>query len=271
MKKYAIIFVGESNSGGRAENIDALPVELGLQTSVNLLNNETLMIEKLRIGRKIDGGNNLLGHFGFDPDSGWHGWELQLANRARGGAFKDDICYLIKAGQGGSAIAEWQSLAAGSNQDILKKRVQKLQLLVPDITPIIWYSQGINDALLATPTPSRSWIDSTKNSFSNFRLILPNVPILVSEVTPVYTSRNADITTLVSEVPNSYLIPSASVPVTTDINHWPYAGMKSISNLFINKTLELIPSNFYVFEKPSLVQNNSFIRIGKKDKLTKEM
>src|ERR1044072_1981924 len=99
------IFNGESNSGGLGANSGATSHELSVRSSIQILNNYTLLFEDLHIGV-----NNILQHAGFNdsgPNNQNHGWELGLANKVEANAFPQTQAHLVKTGQGGSLINEW--------------------------------------------------------------------------------------------------------------------------------------------------------------------
>lgn len=239
-KKYLIIFVGESNSGGQGLNSSAAAAEKGLQVGINHYNNDTGVIEKLNIGKKSNGGNNRLGHDRLGEEDDLHGWELQLANRVRAATFGADTVYLLKAGQGGSTASEWNQ-ATDPYQVTFKARSDSYKGLVQNLTPIIWLSIGINDSLLSTPNTGQAFRDDVMAAIALWRLSWPGAPILISTVTPTYTAQNTNIRSLQGSVSNSYLVDAATVSPGSDINHWDYAGLKAVTDLFIARTLEAIP------------------------------
>jgi hypothetical protein len=78
-----IIFNGESNSGGYADNSEALPSELAPRPSVQILDN-------IGLASFLDldiGTNNNVDHLGLSNTS--HGWELGLANSVEAGEWYD--------------------------------------------------------------------------------------------------------------------------------------------------------------------------------------
>lgn len=148
-----IIFGLESNSGSFAQNSDAFSSELLARAGIQILNNTTFLFEDLHIGV-----NNVIDHDGI-PNGTTHSWELQLSNRVIAGDLTAPI-YLVKAGQGGSKIADWGT--SGTYYIKLMQRVNAAVTLIeqatgqaPDIT--MFYTQGINDM---APRHSGSYLES---------------------------------------------------------------------------------------------------------------
>ena len=168
-----IVFIGESNSGGYGKNSDASANELTSTTAVKIWDNDNNDgFDDLDIGT-----NNLRGHTGLtgvdDPDlpgsttidQSRHGWELQLSNTAEAGDWGVDTVYLVKCGQGGSKVSEWN--AGGSYMTAATTRINGAIAAIKALgkTPIVyvWMSIGINDdiagtSMLAYKTGLAEWI-----------------------------------------------------------------------------------------------------------------
>lgn len=161
------IISGESNASGYADNGFASGPELAVR-NLKILNNESYIFEGLDIG-----ANNILnaaGGISNCPSCTTHGMELQLANSYDSNYYAPHPCYLLKGGQGGSYISEWDN--GDAFYDSLVNRIDRAVSLIRTergVDPIIiWiYSQGINDMLLGTS--SATWKTKTKTLFTNIR------------------------------------------------------------------------------------------------------
>lgn len=221
-----IIFTGESNSGGYALNSQALSGEIAPRSSIQILNNNTMLFEALDIGT-----NNIIGHAGLAPDQ-THGWELMLANRVEAGTFIPSPCYLVKTGQGGSLIEQWAEGAAEGYWDIFQDRVDTAITLLTTLTgsaptPYIFYSQGINNALNSGTAPA--WITNTLAHFDKIRAKYGNVPIVMTKFMSTHPILNAAIDELVPQRSGVYSVFTEDATLR-DVNHWDYTGMKLVSS-----------------------------------------
>jgi hypothetical protein len=228
------VIIGESNASGRGLNTSATSDELAIQQNVKILNNTTLQFENMQIGV-----NNNLGELSgvADPLS-YHGIELELANKARtGSAFHSSIIYVVKAGQGGSKITDWND--GGKYWNAAKQRMTaaltllKSQGMIPVV--YVFYSQGLNDA--GASTDVTAWKTKTISHFTKIRSILGYVPIVM---TRFMTSTNWDTyNKAIYEICKSdgFSFPiytrDATLDGTTNI-HWSYAGLKTVADRFID-------------------------------------
>lgn len=230
------VFAGESNSGGIALNIDATESELRARSSVKILDPANgFVFEDLDIGY-----NNLIDHAGISDRRLYvpgpphiiavHGMELGLANAVEAGAFRGhDSVYLIKTGQGGSTIANWDVGGAYWTKFLQRINAAKSQLPA-EVRWIVWYSQGINDA--HGTFYSMDWKDRTRAHLAKIKAELPGCRIILTEFQAMvinggYSRVNTAIEQLVAEDPDlaSVLTTGAS---TLDPNHWSYAGFRGI-------------------------------------------
>lgn len=224
------IFNGESNSGGRALNSDATGPELAARSSVRILNNTTLLFEDLDIGT-----NNLIGHVGLGMDlSTIHGWELGLANDVESGTFTQSQVFLVKTGQGGSTIAQW---ADGlSYWDTAKARIDAAMAINPSFFPILFYSQGINDAVGGTSTAT--WKAATAAHWAKIRARYgADMPIICTKFMTAYSTFSTALDEVVASTANCWSIVTEDLPLQ-DGAHWNYSGMKSMATRMINKLKE---------------------------------
>lgn len=223
---------GESNATGYANNGFASSPELASR-SLKILNNSSYVFEGLDIGT-----NNIINAAGSVvncPGCVDHGMELQLANSLDSGYFGNHPAYLVKGGQGGSAISEWETTDA--YYDSLINRLTRAISLIRTQTGrepvLIWlYSQGINDMLI--PTSSSSWKTSTKNLFANLRSEMNTVigysitiPILMTRFSGM-TPNDQDYETVIGEI-DTEVSDCHAFSTSTDLrdtHHWQYGGHK---------------------------------------------
>jgi hypothetical protein len=233
----AIVFAGESNSGGIALNSEATVAELAARPAVQIMNlySGTFVFEPLDIGF-----NNIVDHQGIStnplyvptPPHGIlvHGMELGLANAVEAGMFPGDAqVYLIKTGQGGSRIAQWE--VGGVYWTKFLERVRAAKLALPGTTRwVVWYSQGINDVYASVPIAE--WKTATIAHIAKLKAELPRCQIIFTEFQSMpansgYPAVNAAIQEIVAADPD--LASVSSVGAGTDgANHWSYAGYKDV-------------------------------------------
>lgn len=224
-----VIISGESNSGGLGDNSRLTNAEKGQRQSVQILNNNSLTFEPLEIGV-----NNLIGHGGLN-DNATHGWELGLANNVNK---LSPPVYLCKTGQGGSIIGQWLKGSPNYNAFLTRINAVKQIGINSGITykPILWYTQGINDAIANNNV--YIWKSDTIEHFDKIRLEFPNIPILFCDVTPQYPAYTAAIKEIANIYPNCYFIP-VNGAAFADPNHWNYDGLKLISGRMVDKTASI--------------------------------
>lgn len=228
-----IVFSGESNSGGQAFNKDAADTELALRSRVQILNNLTFVFEGLDIGT-----NNNLDHCCYIDTHTQHGWELELANRLYGGTLLKDTIYLVKTGQGGSTISQWDE--GGAYYTRFKQRmdsaIQKLTRQYgknPEI--VFFYTQGINDALAATHI--EKWKSATLGHFEKIRTRYGSIPIYIPYFMKGFTEYNTAFDQIASGVSWVKMVSSANAELE-DAYHWNYAGMKIVAGNLIDAWIQ---------------------------------
>lgn len=233
------VFNGESNSGGYAVNADCTSDELQPRPMLQILNNANFTFENMQIGV-----NNLIDHAGLMPNA-THGWENGLANEIEAGNVGHSVAYLVKTGQGGTTISQWASGGEYMDTFILRYNTAADLLSTAGITyfPIVFYSQGINDAIAGTDVAT--WKAATVQHFSDIRSLLgPSTYILMTLLmtpgqTGTYGNFNTAMTEIASEDPFSFTI-STTGATLRDGNHWDYGGMKLIASRMVEKMNELI-------------------------------
>jgi hypothetical protein len=243
LQPLLIVFGGESNSGGIANNSSATTLELGPR-NLKILNNSTLTsFDSLHIGN-----NNQVGHAGleFAFNTG-HGFELQLANRYDEGAFGQRQVFLCKAGQGGTVIANWVDGVLYNSIDAYSLFIARVEAAISLIqnqtqqTPIVimFWSQGINDGGNNVP----SWKTKTKSLFASFRQDLGIIlPIYSTQFQGMgFNNTDTAIAEIENEISNYKAINTAGaerIDVVAGPNiHWGYLGMKQVTNSIINALL----------------------------------
>ena len=233
--RYVLVIInGESNSGGYAPNSEAPSEEVGSQPQVQILNNNSLVFEDLNIGV-----NNLLDHAGLP--GGNHGFELELAVRSlEDSTFYKPVTHLIKTGQGGSMISQWNVGGAYFNKFVQRIEAAQNEIEFNRVTPVILFSLGINDAISGTNV--NTWKAGVIQHFINLREVigLGNVPIIMTEFQGMgsggnqYSSYITAIREIAAEVENVYSV-DVSGAALRDTNHWNYAGMKLVAGRLLDE------------------------------------
>lgn len=226
-KSLMVIINGESNSGGYALNSEAPGNEVGVRSSVSLLNPVSLVFESLNIG-----GNNLLDHAGLSNGS-THGFELELANRADTLPFYEGV-KLIKTGHGGSMISQWGIGNTYFNK--FEDRIDAAKSFVDfnNYNICILFSLGINDAISGTNV--NTWKSGIVTHFANMRsyIGMGDIPIVMTQFQGMgsggtqYSSYNTAIQEICASQTNVFSIDVSGAGLR-DANHWNYSGMKQVA------------------------------------------
>jgi hypothetical protein len=232
-----ILMIGESNSGGIALNSDASEGELGEHPSVQIMHPATLEFTSLIIGDSNQ--NNLLDHFGLTDIYGeiCHGWELQLAAQVEAGLWPSDRVYLIKAGQGGSMVSDWDNVGgAFFTKFATRISAAKTHFAANDQIPLfyIWYTHGINDAVALTNIVA--FKASMKNFWANIRSYTGFAPIAATEIPSIYEPYNVAIRELIDEDKFASMVDTTGLGMR-DTNHWNYSGVKAIADRMRSETI----------------------------------
>src|SRR6478735_900576 len=244
------IMTGESNTGGIAPNGDLLSWETSPRSSISILNNSSLLFQDLAIGT-----NNLIQHYGL-TDNTTHSWENGFAYSIERGYISKRQIKLVKAGQGGSKIADWDVGATsylGQNLwQIFQNRYNAAMAIDPTFTPYIFYQQGINDSIAGTNITT--WKTKTLAHWDKIRaLVGANTPIFVAKFMTAYATYNTAIDEIVAQRSYIYTIDSDSETLLGDGNHYTTTGQKNIAFKFINKLREKYPI-FHPY-KPALTNS----------------
>jgi hypothetical protein len=219
-----VVFWGESNAGGLADNADATSPELAVRSSIQKLDEYTLLFEDLDIGT-----NNLQDHFGL-TDNATHGWENGLGIAVDGGIFAPlTLVHLVKGAQGGSLIAQWNT--GGSYMNKFEERVDAAKSILAasgiSYVPIIWASQGINDANAATDPAV--WKAALINRLAYIRTFIGGSPyVLFTRLLTSMTLFNIALDEIAA-ADDHVIIVDTPQPPSEDSFHWGYAQMKTIA------------------------------------------
>lgn len=213
------VFTGESNSGGIAINASATTDELAPRPLLPTLNNTSLVFEPLDVG-----SNNLIGHAGLAVNA-THGMEIGLANAVEAGAFALRSNYLIKAGQGGSLIAQWGE--GGAYWTTFLARIAAAKALLPASARwVVWYSQGINDS--GSNTPVDAWKAATIAHLAKIKSLLPGCQIVMTLFDGLpehFFTYNAALQEIADADPAIAAVSSVGAANDGGL-HWSYAGFK---------------------------------------------
>ncbi len=235
--RYAtvLIFNGESNSGGLAENAKATASEIAPRSQVQIFDNTGLAsFQTLDIGT-----NNLVGHaeFAAQEKANRHGWELGLANSVEAGEWLNSTVYLIKTGQGGSTISQWDDTDPYWTTFLARTRpalsILRSQGLIPCI--YVWWTLGINDK--GAGTTVAAWRAGVEAFFVRLRNELGYVPIFAPTfMTYVGMSLWNDALRAMASSDNMLqIIDSTGAGVISQPDfgadaHWNYDGMKLLAS-----------------------------------------
>lgn len=226
------LFIGESNSGGVALNSSLPDSDLLPTSTVRILNNDTLAsFDNLDIG-----SNNLRGHTGLASYSDeHHGWEAGLSAH-----FADltpyDQAFLVKAGQGGSRVADWAD--GGDYFTEFQSRVAAADNLLGSPDWRVWFTLGVNDANDgADPV---EWRAATEEFIDRIRTELGSdtisifAPTLMNN-TPNKIAINQQLGAIAATDPYFTLVNTTDTAIypLQDPNHWNAAAMGQMAKDFL--------------------------------------
>lgn len=230
----AFVFTGESNSGGLAANSLAQSSELSPTTRVQVLNNNSLVFENLDIGT-----NNLIDHYGLTPafSATAHGFELQLANLVKAGAFPNNPnVYLVKTGQGQSLLSQWNT--GGSYWTKFQSRTTAAKTQISQPTQwIVWYSLGINDQIKKTSV--NTFKSETIKHLNKIKAELPGAIIIMTQFQAMgadFNDYNNALSEIADSEPDVYVVNTVGTTLTRDGYHWEYSGYKEVVARMVETT-----------------------------------
>lgn len=232
--RYLFVIAGESNAGGYATNAGLTAFDIAPKPNLKIWNNTSSVFQPLQIGT-----NNLLGHTGT-PDNATHGLERSLTVEIENILGLPEA-YLVKAGQGGSAIAQWSVGNASGYLTTLTNRFNAARTALTTagytVRPILIWMNGINDAVNGTvPATFRT---ATQAHFTQIRALMgANTPIIFPKIMPTnaaYIAINTEIATIDTAnafvfSPNTNLVPNNPL----DPNHYTSFGYASITAMCID-------------------------------------
>lgn len=249
-RPLAFVFIGESNSGGLGRNVQATPGEMAPRPSVQILklDDGPFAFEDLRLGV-----NNIKDHAGLDGfRATCHGWENELANAVADGALPGyQRVYLVKAGQGGSRVAQW-----GERSDYWLKFAQRTDAarrqLGGEPQWVVWLSLGINDAIARTPIAT--WKTDVADYLRRIRQQLPGARIVMTRFESMgYPAINQAIQEIVAAQQDVAAIDSTGATLA-DANHWDYRGLKTVTRRLLAATQERLGAAPVADKAPATTQ-----------------
>ncbi len=244
ISNLSFVITGESNSGGIGLNSAATAGEIASRSAVQILEltSGNFLFENLDIGT-----NNLRDHAGL---GGYydccHGLELGLANSTEANAFPDNAqVYLIKTGQGGSQVSQWNYAGAYFTKFLQRTAAAKTQI-PSDRKWVVWMSIGINDGISGTninsfKTDLTTYIDNIKADLPGAIIIMTQFQSMpASSGYPTINTALADVAAL---EPNVYVVDTTTATGTDGANHWTYAGLKTVASLMTTTTKSVLGLN----------------------------
>ena len=245
ISNLSFVITGESNSGGIGLNSSATAGEVAPRSAVQIMNltSGNFLFENLDIGT-----NNLRDHDGL---SGYydccHGLELGLANSTEANAFPDNPqVYLIKTGQGGSQVSQWNYSGAYFTKFLQRTAAAKTQ--IPSNRKwVVWMSIGINDGIAGTNI--NSFKSNLTTYIDNIKADLPGAIIIMTQFQSMpassgYPTINAALADVAALEPNVYVVDTSAATGTDGANHWLYSGLKSVASSMTTVTKNVLGLNY---------------------------
>lgn len=232
--RYLFVPFGESNSGGCGSNSILTAIDLLPQNHLKIWNNSTSTFQALQIGT-----NNLISHTGL-TDNTTHGIERGLAREVLN-TLQWPEAYILKAGQGGSTIAQWSVGNASGYLSTLTSRYNAARSALTSqgfiVRPVVLWFNGINDAIAGTnPT---TWRTATQAHFAQIRSLMgATTPIFMPQIMPTnaaYTAINTEIATIDAADVNMWALATVNVASNpSDPNHYTPNGYLQIARAFVD-------------------------------------
>lgn len=250
------VMFGESNAASYIENSNLSSSELGTRSKVKIVNNITLAVETLNIPT-----NNKLGESNA-LSSASSGWEFAIANELDAGnltAYPDGIV-LVKAGQGGAFLGQFEENATGTdgtaatnywNKFVARFTAAKsyIQNLGKTADVYILYSQGVNNYISYTgnyaPIVSPAdWKTSTEALIARIRQTVGyHCPVIMTKFGSPYDVYTAGIANIVGTSGSDVYSIESQTLARYDAYHWSYSSVKTIASLFIAKINAIIAAS----------------------------
>lgn len=239
-----ILFIGESNSGGYGLLSDLSAGEKSARPSVQIYNPTADAFQDLHIGT-----NNLISHAGL-TDTATVGWECGLADAVEASRFAASSIHLLKCGQGGSIISEWAAGHGSGYWSTFLSRWAAAVALFPSAVPVVWLSQGINDAIGYStylggavpggPTDPDAWATDMAAFHVRLRAVLgASTRICMTKFESPLDSHaafNTRMDTMALSDPLLTVVSSSGAAIR-DGNHWSVAGLKLMAERLIDAAL----------------------------------
>ena len=228
--RYLFMLAGESNSGGMASN-NLTTDQLQPQSQVQIWNNTTSTFQSLQIGT-----NNLIGHTGITDNSS-HGIERGLAREVQEVLGLPEV-YLVKAGQGGSTIAQWSVGNATGYLSTLTSRYNAALSVLNSrgftVRTVVIWMQGVNDANGGT-VPA-TWRTATQAHFTQLRSFMgASTPILFPKImidAAAKVAINTEIDTIDAADSRLWSVPTSGIVQNpADVYHYTASGYIAIAEL----------------------------------------
>lgn len=220
-----IVVTGESNSGAEGCRNTVLSAnDLLPRQSVQIINNTTLIFEDLHIGV-----NDNLGHYGLS-DNIVHGIEHFVCTAVEARTLRPNPAYVVKTGQGGSRIAQWDVDDVSGYWTTFQNRIAAAQSALSGMRyrTVVFYSQGINDIVASTPTAT--WKTKTIDHLAKIRAVLgPETLVAMTKFMPPMTATgyNSTIDEIVSSDPYTFAIDTTGAELYNSY-HWNDVGFQNV-------------------------------------------
>lgn len=223
-----VVVVGESNAGGQATNASLASWQLAAR-NLTIFNNTSEVFESLDVGT-----NNLIGHTGL-TDNATHGTEVGLADAYDEGDFDSEVVRLLKSGQGGSQLSDWDEGDSYYTTFLSRLEAAKTALGgVPNYC--VWMFVGIND--MEVYAVSAATFETRLNDLiDRYRAVMPNCEILINKLmvaTSDDVAYNSAIDTIAAA--RAYVTAIDETGLTyADTFHYDYLGYHRLAKRFVQQ------------------------------------
>jgi hypothetical protein len=243
-KPLCFVFAGESNSGGFGLNTEATAAELAPRSCVQIMNltSGKFEFENLQIGV-----NNLQKHGALDGlEKICHGFELELANAVEKGTFAGHKqVYLIKTGQGGSRVKDWNPEHPNWKNSFLQRVQAGKRQLPGNVQWVVWLSLGINDGRSNTPdfkTLMSEYLDRVHAELPGAVIVMTGFESMgyptINQILHQLAAEKTGVATV--DTTGAALAKRRDRPDLVDPNHWGYAGLKVVTTRLIESTQQAL-------------------------------